>query len=76
MPIFPRSQNPKILELNSAFASIVENDGLAFYPDWPVPGFMDVLGSGLQGLIDDSMSPDEFLDSLGEAYDDYKSSME
>jgi raffinose/stachyose/melibiose transport system substrate-binding protein len=68
-------EDPRVQELNAAFASIVENDGIAFYPDWPVPGFMDVLGSGLQGLIDGSMGTDEFLDSLQEAYDDYKSSM-
>ncbi|HEX3051771.1 MAG TPA: extracellular solute-binding protein [Aggregatilineaceae bacterium] len=69
-------EDPKILELNAAFASIVENDGIAFYPDWPVPGFMDVLGGGLQELIDGNLSPEEFLDSLDEAYNDYKSSLE
>lgn len=68
-------ENPKIQELNAAFSSIVENDGIAFYPDWPVPGFMDVLGAGLQELIGGSMSPSDFLDSLDEAYNDYKSSM-
>jgi raffinose/stachyose/melibiose transport system substrate-binding protein len=67
--------DPKVQELNAAFASIVENDGLAFYPDWPVPGFMDVLGGGLQELINGSISPSEFLDELSDAYNDYKSSM-
>ena len=68
-------EDEKILELNAAFASIVENDGLAFYPDWPVPGFMDVLGAGLQELLNGSMSPSSFLDSLSDEYNDYKSSM-
>jgi raffinose/stachyose/melibiose transport system substrate-binding protein len=68
-------EDPKILELNAAFSSIVENDGLAFYPDWPVPGFMDVLGGGLQELINGSISPSEFLDGLGDAYEDAKSMM-
>ncbi|NLX09160.1 MAG: extracellular solute-binding protein [Chloroflexi bacterium] len=68
-------EDPKVSELNAAFASIVENDGIAFYPDWPVPGFMDVLGAGLQELVNQSISPDEFLDSLSDAYNDYKSSM-
>ncbi len=67
--------DPKVKELNAAFASIVENDGIAFYPDWPVPGFMDVLGGGLQELVNQSISPDEFLDALSDAYNDYKSSM-
>ncbi|MBI5958368.1 MAG: extracellular solute-binding protein [Chloroflexi bacterium] len=68
-------EDEKVLELNAAFASIVENDGLAFYPDWPVPGFMDVLGGGLQELVNDSISPEEFLDALAEAYEDAKSMM-
>jgi len=68
-------QDPKVRELNAAFASIVENDGLAFYPDWPVPGFMDALGGGLQELIGGTMTPDEFLDSIAEFYNDAKSQM-
>ncbi len=67
--------DPKVQELNAAFASIVANDGLAFYPDWPVPGFMDVLGGGIQELINGTMSPNDFLDSIAEAYNDAKSSM-
>lgn len=62
----------KVLELNTAFNTIVQNDGLAFYPDWPVPGYMDVLGAGLQELIGGTMSPDEFLDSIAAPYNDYK----
>lgn len=27
--------DPAIKELNALFATIVKNDGLAFYPDWP-----------------------------------------
>jgi len=69
-------EDEKVRELNAAFASIVENDGLAFYPDWPVPGFMDALGAGLQELIGGSMSPDEFLESIAVPYEDYKSSLE
>ena len=67
--------DPKVQELNAAFASIVESDGLAFYPDWPVPGFMDVLGGGLQELINDTMSPDDFLDMIGDAYEEGKEYM-
>ena len=66
----------KVLELNSAFATIVENDGLAFYPDWPAPGYMDTLGSGLQELIGGTMSPAEFNDYIAGPYDEYKASLE
>lgn len=67
--------DPKVQELNAAFASIVANDGLAFYPDWPVPGFMDVLGGGLQELVNGTLSPNDFLDSVADAYEEGKSSM-
>jgi raffinose/stachyose/melibiose transport system substrate-binding protein len=66
----------KVLELNQAFTTIVENDGLAFYPDWPAPGYMDTLGSGLQELIGGTMSPAEFNDYIAGPYNEYKSSLE
>ncbi len=53
--------DPQIQGLIENFNTIVETDGLAFYPDWPVPGYYDVLVSGVQELIAGSMSPDEFL---------------
>ena len=46
-----------------------DSDGLAFYPDWPVPGFYDVLVSETQKLITGSEKPDAYLSALQEAYD-------
>jgi raffinose/stachyose/melibiose transport system substrate-binding protein len=69
-------QDKKVLELNEAFNTIVQNDSLAFYPDWPVPGYMDILGSSLQKLIAGTMSPTEFNDAISIHYNEYKSSME
>ncbi|NBM17127.1 extracellular solute-binding protein [Streptomyces sp. GC420] len=51
------------------FNTLSENDGLAFYPDWPVPGFYDVLVSETQRLITGSASTGEYLDALQKAYD-------
>ena len=68
-------EDPKIRELNTAFTTIVENDGLAFYPDWPVPGFMDVLGGNLQELISGRQTPTEFLDAIEGPYNEYKSTL-
>ena len=65
-------EDPHVKTLNEAFASIVENDGLAFYPDWPVPGFMDVLGAGLQEVAAGSKTPDAFLTEVQTAYDEGK----
>ncbi|WP_033328298.1 extracellular solute-binding protein [Streptomyces yerevanensis] len=61
--------DPKAKTLISNFDSLAQKDGLAFYPDWPVPGFYDVLVSETQKLITGSASPDEYLTALQEAYD-------
>lgn len=60
----------KSAELIEAFNEVLDNDGLAFYPDWPVPGFYDQLVAGFQSLINQSQSPAEVLDELGTAYDE------
>jgi raffinose/stachyose/melibiose transport system substrate-binding protein len=51
------------------FDKLAVNDGLAFYPDWPVPGFYDTLVSETQKLITDSTDPDDYLDALKKAYE-------
>lgn len=72
----PLAANPdditdaKSQELITAFNEVLDNDGLAFYPDWPVPGFYDVLVAAFQGLINQSSSPQAVLTEIGTAYDD------
>lgn len=60
----------KSQELIEAFNAVLDDDGLAFYPDWPVPGFYDVLVAGFQALINGSKSPAEVLEQIGAAYDE------
>ena len=60
--------DPKSLELQTAFDQVLNSDGLAFYPDWPVPGYYDVLVSAFQSLINQSKSPQAVLTQLGKAY--------
>jgi len=62
--------DPKDKQLIANFNTISDNDGLAFYPDWPVPGYYDVLVSGFQGLINQSKSPAQVLDSISGPYED------
>lgn len=62
--------DPKSQELITAFTEVLDNDGLAFYPDWPVPGYYDVLVAGFQSLINQSTDPAGVLDQIGTAYDD------
>jgi len=62
-------------ELIEAFNSVVENDGLAFYPDWPVPGYYDVLVGGFQELISGTKSPEETLDTIGQPYQEHRETL-
>ncbi len=61
--------DPKSKELIANFNTLTARDGLAFYPDWPVPGFYDVLVSETQKLITNSEKPDAYLSNLQKAYD-------
>ena len=62
-------------QLTENFQAILDDDGLAFYPDWPVPGYYDVIVSELQSLINQSKSPTEVLDGLESAYVDGKADL-
>jgi raffinose/stachyose/melibiose transport system substrate-binding protein len=57
-------------ELIDNFNKISGADGLAFYPDWPAPGYYDVLVGGVQGLINGSKTPAKFLDEIAKPYDE------
>jgi raffinose/stachyose/melibiose transport system substrate-binding protein len=60
--------DPKVAELTKSFSSILAQDGLAFYPDWPVPGYYDVIVAQLQGLANGNKDVKATLDGLGSAY--------
>lgn len=53
------------------YEAVVERDGLAYYPDWPAPGYYDVLVSATQKLINGSATPKEALDELAEPYKEH-----
>lgn len=63
-------------ELNQGFATIVDKDGLAFYPDWPVPGYIDILGAALQKLVAGDLTPDQFNDEIAGPYKEFKDSLQ
>jgi raffinose/stachyose/melibiose transport system substrate-binding protein len=64
--------DPMVQELIANFDAIGAMDGFAFYPDWPAPGYYDVLVSGIQELIAGTMTPAETLDFLSEPYMEYR----
>jgi len=61
--------DPKSKTLIDNFNTLSQRDGLAFYPDWPVTGFYDVLVSETQKLMTGNEKPDAYLDALQQAYD-------
>jgi len=61
--------DPDSLELVENFQTILDADGLAFYPDWPAPGYYDVLVANVQELINGTKDPSDFLDSIAEPYE-------
>ncbi|GII27665.1 ABC transporter substrate-binding protein [Planotetraspora mira] len=62
--------DPKSKELVENFNKLSAQDGLAFYPDWPAPGYYDVLVAGVQELINGSKTPEQVLDEIAGPYDD------
>jgi raffinose/stachyose/melibiose transport system substrate-binding protein len=62
--------DPKNKELIDNFAKVSAADGLAFYPDWPAPGYYDVMVAGVQGLITGSKTPQQMLDEIAKPYNE------
>ncbi|MEV4081259.1 extracellular solute-binding protein [Nonomuraea fuscirosea] len=60
----------KSKELIESFNKLTAADGLAFYPDWPAPGYYDVMVAGVQELINGSETSAEVLDELAKPYED------
>jgi len=60
----------KSKELIETFNTLTAADGLAFYPDWPAPGYYDVLVAGVQNLINGSKTPAQVLDEIAGPYED------
>ncbi len=60
----------KSKELIDTFNGILADDGLSFYPDWPAPGFYDVLVQELQGLVTGTQDAATTNANLGKKYDE------
>jgi raffinose/stachyose/melibiose transport system substrate-binding protein len=56
------------------FNQLVSQDGLGFYPDWPVPGFYDLMLKSTQAVIGGTLTPGEFGKRLKDTYDAAQSS--
>ncbi len=67
--------DPQVRELIANFNAIGATDGIAFYPDWPAPGYYDVLVSGVQELIAGTMTPEAMLDFVAAPYFEYRATV-
>ena len=66
--------NPVGQNAAAVFKEISDKQGLGFYPDWPVPGFYDVLIQKVAGLLQGTLTPDQFAAELKQTYDDAQAS--
>lgn len=66
--------NPVGANASAVFAQIAAKQGLGFYPDWPVPGYYDVLNQKDTGLLQGTLSPEQFVDEIKTVYDDAQAS--
>ncbi|GGP55109.1 ABC transporter substrate-binding protein [Saccharothrix coeruleofusca] len=62
------ASDPAMQEVTDTFKALSEGDRLAYYPDWPAPGYYDVHVSAVQKLITGSAGPHEVLDELAGPY--------
>jgi len=60
----------KSQELIAAFNVVLDNDGLSFYPDWPAPGFYEVIVQQLQGLVTGTQDVEKTNANLGAEYEE------
>ena len=59
----------RMKEMNEIFIELRDGDKLSFYPDYPVPGLLDVQMNGLQSLTSGSITAEEFLKNMQEFYE-------
>ncbi|MBA8815254.1 raffinose/stachyose/melibiose transport system substrate-binding protein [Microbacterium halimionae] len=60
----------KSAALIDTFNGVLDMDALSFYPDWPAPGFYDVIVQELQGLVTGVQDSETTNANLGEAYEE------
>ncbi|ROP66047.1 ABC transporter substrate-binding protein [Curtobacterium sp. ZW137] len=54
------------------FDEVVADDTLSFYPDYPVPGFLDFIQNNMSAMSNGNETADEYLTKLQQFYDDGK----
>ncbi|WIB26480.1 extracellular solute-binding protein [Curtobacterium sp. MCSS17_015] len=58
------------------FDEVVRDDTLTFYPDYPVPGFLDFIQNNMSAMSNGNETADEYLSELQSFYDDGKKTVD
>ncbi|GAA1817603.1 ABC transporter substrate-binding protein [Agromyces neolithicus] len=67
--------DPLTREFTERFVELVDEDTLTFYPDYPVPGFLDFIQSHMQAMSNKNETADEYTEELQKFYDDGKATV-
>jgi raffinose/stachyose/melibiose transport system substrate-binding protein len=62
--------DPVTKKFTERFNELVAADTLSFYPDYPVPGFLDFIQTHMQAMSNGNETADEYLAALQKFYDD------
>ncbi|HEY0699271.1 MAG TPA: extracellular solute-binding protein [Micromonospora sp.] len=57
-------------EFTERFNQLVTADAMSFYPDYPVPGFLDFIQNHMQAMSNRNETADQYLTALQKFYDD------
>lgn len=58
------------------FDEVVKDDTLSFYPDYPVPGFLDFIQNNMSAMSNGNETAAQYLDKLQSFYDDGKKTVD
>jgi raffinose/stachyose/melibiose transport system substrate-binding protein len=58
------------------FDQLVKDDTLTFYPDYPVPGFLDFIQTNMAAMSNKNETADEYTAKLQKFYDDGKKTVD
>lgn len=62
--------DPVTKAYTEGFDKTVQDDSLSFYPDYPVPGFLDFMQNNMSAMSNRNETAAQYLDKLQSFYDD------
>jgi raffinose/stachyose/melibiose transport system substrate-binding protein len=69
-----RAATPIENDTIDAWKTLVDDDGLAFYPDWASNTMYDTMAGAMQGILGGKLTGDKFIDRLQDDYQQFNDS--